>query len=128
MKKLVKESLNEYLSAPENILATNQEWLEDSEVGEIGLSIMSEYIPIENLYWVGYGDPEDPEEEERVQKIMNLIKGISPEVSNIPVETDEFDGGDITVFKLGDIVVIEWFDGAHESNWFTNMAGLEKIM
>jgi hypothetical protein len=136
-KKFVTESLSEYMeindemgaeNPMEYLLVSNQDWLEDNEASEIALEVMTEYIPLEDLYWVGYGDPMDEEEEERVEKIVNLSRSMTTVAAGIPIGGPDLDGGEITVHQKGNVFVIEWFDNAHDSNWFTNSEGLRMIL
>jgi len=130
-KKFVMESLLEFMNggseAYNELLVKNLDWLEDHLGNDIALNKMSEYIPEEELYWVGYGDPMDEVEEERVEKIQELADKMPVMEEGFPIEGDDFDGGDITVWKSGDLIVISWFDGSHDSNWFTNLAGIQQV-
>ena len=145
--KFVMESLNEYMDNFErgaedpkksigigdarfaDLHIDNQEWLRDAEESD-EIDIIGEIknpFPDNDIYWVGYGDPEDEDEEERVEKIQEVIGNVSGSNPK-PLNSANYDAGDLTVYDLENgIIVVAWFDGHHDSNWFTNAAGMRAI-
>jgi hypothetical protein len=144
MKKFVSESLNEYMDNfergedPRKVIGLGdarfadlhidgQEWLQDEEeFGEIDvIGEIKNSFPDNNIYFVGYGDSGDEEEEERVEKIQDVIGNVSGSNPK-PLSSATYDAGDLTVYKLENgIIVVEL--GDHDSNWFTNAAGMRAI-